>query len=163
MRVLGIDPGTAIVGWAVVEGDRQDPAARGYGAIRTAAGLRPGERLHRIYREVQALIRRFEPDRAAVEQIYFGHNTTTALAVGQARGVVLLALAEAGLEALELSPAAVKEAVCGYGRAEKVQIQHMVTRLLQLPEPPRPDDVADALAVAVAGYARFRYEEAQRR
>lgn len=163
MRVLGIDPGTAIVGWAVVSGERQNPVAEAYGAIRTPAHLPAGARLAMIYRELSELIDRMRPDRAAVEQLFFGHNAPTALSVGQARGVTLLALAQAGMEPLELTPAEVKEAVAGYGRAEKGQIQRMVTRLLGLPEPPRPDDVADALAVALAAYTHFRYREAIQR
>lgn len=157
MRVLGIDPGTATLGWGVVAQEGGRLRTLGSGAVRTSPGKAAAERLAIIYDEVRTLIGRFEPDRAAVEELFFGHNVNTAIAVGQARGVVLLALAQAGLAVTELKPAEVKMAVAGYGKADKIQVGRMVARLLGLDTVPRPDDVADALAIAVTAceYARF--------
>jgi crossover junction endodeoxyribonuclease RuvC len=114
-----------------------------------------------LFSALEALIARSQPTRAAIEQLFFGQNTSTAIAVGQARGVVLLALARAGVPVVELAPSVVKQAVAGYGRADKVQVQTMVTRLLGLPRQPEPDDAADALAVAWAALAGPPWEAAR--
>lgn len=157
MKVLGIDPGTATLGWGVVAQEDGRLRAPDFGAVRTPADRPAAERLVIIYDEVRALIDRFRPDRAAVEELFFGHNVNTAIAVGQARGVVLLALAQSGVPVTELKPAEVKMTVAGYGKADKGQVGRMVARLLGLDRAPRPDDVADALAIALTAceYARF--------
>lgn len=149
MVVLGVDPGTAITGFGVVE--RRSGAIRSleYGVIRTPAGLPLPERLDRLFRELQAVLARHPVEVAAVEQLFFNKNVQTALSVGQARGVVLLAAAQAGLPVSEYTPPQVKQAVTGEGRAVKHQVAYMITRLLGLKAVPRPDDAADALAVAV--------------
>jgi crossover junction endodeoxyribonuclease RuvC len=149
MRVLGIDPGTAITGWGLIEGEGQSLLLVGYGAITTTAQTPPAARLQQIYRGLAALMVEYRPEAVAVEELFFGHNVRTALAVGQARGVALLAIADAGLPLYEYKPLEVKQAVAGYGRADKGQVQAMVCLLLNLAEVPRPDDAADALAVAI--------------
>ncbi len=149
MRVLGIDPGIAITGYGLVEDRGGDLEALAYGDIRTLAGDPLPLRLRRLYEALGSLIESYRPDVAAIERLFFGRNVTTAFAVGQARGVVLLALAQAEIPVYEYTPADVKQALVGYGGASKAQIQAMVRMLLRLPEIPRPDDVADALAVAI--------------
>lgn len=149
MRVLGADPGTAITGYAVVDSDSDRLVARGYGVVTTPADWQLPQRLHEIYRRLQALIAEWRPDCAAVEELFFSKNARTALTVGHARGVALLAFAEAGLPIYEYKPAEVKEAVTGYGAAPKGQVQRMVQHLLGLEALPHPDDAADALAVAI--------------
>lgn len=148
MRILGIDPGLAITGYGVIEGTSSPVAVR-YGEVRTPARAPEATRLHRIHDEIRSLIRELAPDMLAVEQIFFNKNTRSAMAVGQARGVILLAAAEAGMEVHEFTPLEVKLAVTGQGRATKDQVGYMVKSLLSLEDVPRPDDVADALAVAL--------------
>jgi crossover junction endodeoxyribonuclease RuvC len=148
--VLGIDPGTATTGFGLVEEDAEGEAKlMRYGAILTPAGQPMPERLRSIYEDVTALIRAAGPDSVAVEQLFFGRNVTTALSVGQARGVILLAAAQAGLAIYEYKPSEVKQALVGYGNADKKQIQEMLRIMLRLEDVPRPDDAADAVAVAV--------------
>lgn len=149
MRVLGIDPGTAITGYGVVEETEGELKALGYGVIRTPSTQSLPARLQSIYREIAALAAEWEPQAAAVEELFFSSNARTAMAVGQARGVALLALAEAGLDVTEYSPLRIKQAITGYGSAGKAQMQDMVRVLLGLAETPRPDDAADALAIAI--------------
>lgn len=149
MRVLGIDPGIAITGYGLVEDRAGDLEALIYGDIRTPAGDPLPLRLRQLYEALQSLIRSYRPDVAAIERVFFGRNVTTAFAVGQARGVALLALAQANIPIYEYTPADVKQALVGYGGASKAQIQAMVRMLLRLPDIPRPDDAADALAVAI--------------
>lgn len=149
MRVLGIDPGTATTGYGVVEGQHGDIALITYGAITTPASWALPQRLQHIYTQLRALLLQWQPDSAAVEELFFSKNAQTALAVGHARGVALLALADAGVPVEEYKPAEVKQAVAGYGNASKVQIQGMVQHLLGMPELPSPDDAADALAIAI--------------
>lgn len=148
-RVLGIDPGLGRMGWAVVEreGSRVTPVA--YGVVETPPGP-IGARLVEIGLKVEALCREHRPTAAVLERLFFTKNQTTGLDVAKAAGVALLRIREAGIEADELTPSQVKLAVTGTGRATKAQVTFMVTKLLGLPEPPRPDDVADALAVALA-------------
>ncbi|HUX76312.1 MAG TPA: crossover junction endodeoxyribonuclease RuvC [Anaerolineae bacterium] len=149
MRVLGIDPGTAITGYGLVEEVRGDLKLVAFGVIRTPAGQPLPGRLQLIYRAVSDLAEEWEPEAAAVEELFFSRNVRTAMSVGQARGVALLALADAGLDVAEYTPLAIKQAVTGYGNADKMQVQEMVRLLLELAEVPRPDDAADALAVAI--------------
>jgi crossover junction endodeoxyribonuclease RuvC len=148
-RVLGVDPGTATTGYGVVEETEAGLRALAYGVVTTRSRTPMPERLQTIHRELARLAREWEPDVAAVEEIYFSVNVRTAMSVGQARGVALLAMADAGLAVAEYNPSAVKQALTGYGRADKHQIQEMVRLLLGLTETPRPDDAADALAVAI--------------
>ncbi len=149
MRVLGIDPGTAITGYGVVEGEGSDLRTVTHGVVTTPADWALPQRLQEIYTRLRRLASEWQPDSAAVEELFFSKNARTALMVGHGRGVVLLALADAGLSIHEYKPAEVKEAVTGYGSAPKQQVQTMVQQLLGLSEIPRPDDAADALAVAI--------------
>lgn len=149
MVILGIDPGTAITGYGLVEKQGNHLKRIAFGAILTTPETATALRLQQISRELQAIIERYRPDVMAVEQLFFNKNVRTALTVGQARGVVLLAGAEAGLDIIEYTPLQVKMAVVGYGRAEKKQVQEMVRVLLCLSEIPKPDDAADALAIAI--------------
>jgi crossover junction endodeoxyribonuclease RuvC len=149
MRILGIDPGTATTGYGVVEEVEGDLKSLAFGVIRTPAGQPLPLRLQSIYRAVRDLAAEWDPVAAAVEEIFFSRNVRTAMSVGHARGVALLALADAGLDVAEYTPLTVKQAVTGYGNAGKAQMQEMVRLLLGLAEVPRPDDAADALAVAI--------------
>lgn len=149
MIILGIDPGYAIVGWGVIEYSGSKFKTLGYGSINTPAGLEPAQRLLMVYRGMNEIIERYKPDQVAVEELFFNTNTTTAILVAEARGVILLAARLADLEIAEYTPLQVKQAVVGYGRAEKKQVIIMVTSLLGLASPPKPDDTADALAIAV--------------
>ena len=150
MRILGIDPGTALMGYGVVEGQGSREWALAYGALSTPGDMLPEKRLQTLYRGVVDLMLEYKPEAVAVEELFFGRNVTTAIHVGQARGIVLLAAADNGIPVREFTPMQVKMAVTGYGRAEKPQVQAMVRTLLALKEIPKPDDVADALAVAIA-------------
>lgn len=149
MRILGIDPGTAITGYGVIESVQGEMRALAFGAIRTPPGQDLPTRLQTIYQQVSALVAEWRPSTAAVEELFFSRNARTAMAVGHARGVTLLALADAGLGVAEYTPTAVKLALTGYGQADKAQIQEMVRLLLGLAQAPAPDDAADALAVAI--------------
>ena len=149
MVILGIDPGLAIVGWGVVDYAGGRFKTLGYGSIQTPAGTPTEVRLSQIYRELCALIDRYNPSEMAVEELFFTNNVTTGIRVAEARGIVLLCGAQKGLRMAEYTPMQVKQAVVGYGKAEKKQVITMVTKLLGLPAPPKPDDTADALAIAV--------------
>lgn len=149
MLILGIDPGTAITGYGLVRSDGDNLVLEDYGVITTLSGSPLPARLQRIYRELRALIEERSPMAVAVEEIFFSRNVRTALTVGQARGVVLLAAAEAGLAVHEYTPLQVKQAIVGYGRATKDQVQQMIKMLLGLETIPQPDDAADAIAVAI--------------
>jgi crossover junction endodeoxyribonuclease RuvC len=150
MLILGIDPGTATTGYGLVrELENGSLEAQGYGVILTPADLPMPERLQRLYSQLNDIISLHRPMAGSVEKLFFQSNVKTALSVGQARGVTLLCLAMAGLEVGEYTPLEVKQAVVGYGKADKRQVQEMVRILLNLPEIPRPDDAADALAVAI--------------
>jgi crossover junction endodeoxyribonuclease RuvC len=149
MIVLGIDPGTANTGYGVVEQRGGRLLALDGGVVETPAGLPLERRLATIHTRVGELLAEHAPVAVAIEDLYFGANARSALAVGQARGVVLLAAGQAGLPCASYTPQQVKGAVCGSGRADKAQVQQMVQRLLALPELPRPDHAADALAVAI--------------
>ncbi|REK62928.1 MULTISPECIES: crossover junction endodeoxyribonuclease RuvC [Cohnella] len=149
MRVLGIDPGIAIMGFGFVDqiGHRLVPVQ--YGCIQTEANTPTEQRLVQIYEASCALLDKYEPQTIAVEKLFFNKNVTNAFSVGQARGVFLLAAAQRGIPVGEYTPMQVKQSVVGYGGAEKQQVQEMVKRLLKLSAVPKPDDVADALAVAI--------------
>jgi crossover junction endodeoxyribonuclease RuvC len=149
MRVLGIDPGLAIVGFGFIDraGNRLVPVQ--YGSIQTEARIDSGERLLQIYEAANRLIEQYKPQAVAVEKLFFNRNVTTAFSVGQARGVIVLAAVQHGLQVAEYTPLQVKQAVVGYGQAEKRQVQEMVRMLLGLASIPKPDDAADALAVAI--------------
>jgi crossover junction endodeoxyribonuclease RuvC len=159
MLVLGVDPGTAITGFGFVRQEGQRLSAVEYGAIRTAAGLALPERLRQIFSDLNQLLSEYHPDWLAVEKLFFNRNTTTAMAVGQARGVVLLAAAERGIPVAEYTPQEVKQAATGGGRAGKAQVGFMVQALLELPELPTPDDVCDALALALCHLNRTPFRE----
>lgn len=148
-RVLGIDPGTAATGFGVVDRDGQRVRAVWYDCLRTGPREAPAARLLRIATAARDAIEHLKPDVVAIEELYFGDNARAALAVGQARGVCMLAAAEAGLDVFEYAPSVVKQAVAGWGRADKAQVQEMVRTVLGMHEVPRPDHAADALAVAV--------------
>lgn len=148
MRTIGVDPGIATLGFGLVDGD-SEPEIVAVGAVTTPAGVEMQTRLLDLYREVAATIEEYRPDVMAVEQLFFSRNVTNALAVGQARGVVLLAAAQYDLPVFEYKPSEVKLAVAGHGNADKHQMQTMVQIILQLDAAPRPDDAADALAVAI--------------
>ncbi len=158
MIILGVDPGTAITGYGLVQSDGTDLGLIDYGAITTPSNWVMPRRLEHIYTELSRLIEKHRPDDAVVEKLFFSRNVTTALSVGQARGVALLALAQAGVAIHEYTPLEVKQAVVGYGRAEKFQIQQMVKMLLQLDFVPQPDDAADALAIAICHAHSARME-----
>ena len=155
--ILGIDPGVAIVGYAIimVQGDNLQFVA--CDAITTQAGVALPLRLRYIYQQLSELIERYRPQEVAMEELFFGRNTSTAIAVGQARGVALLAVANAGLSIAEYTPNEVKLAVTGYGAAKKEQVGEMVRLLLHLPAVPRPDDAADAAAIAICHAHTMRY------
>ena len=149
MRVLGIDPGTAACGYAIVHESAGRLRALDHGWFKTPAGERPELRLKTIFERVQGLVEDFAPAAVAMEESFVGADARTALSVGQARGVVLVASALAGVECAEYAPARVKQAVCGYGRAEKDQVQRMVKAILGMRSEPTPTHAADALAVAI--------------
>ena len=149
MKVIGIDPGTAACGYGIVQESDGRLEALGHGWWQTKAGERPELRLKKIFDGVAGLVEEHRPDAVALEESFVGVDARTALSVGQARGAVLVACAQAGVECTEYAPARVKQAVCGYGRAEKVQVQRMVKTILALEQPPTPSHAADALAVAI--------------
>ena len=154
MIVLGIDPGTASTGYGVVQRDGSRLRALDQGVIATTAGIPLERRLADIHERVGALLDAYTPAAIAVEELYFGANVRTAFAVGQARGVALLAAGQRGVPARSYTPPQVKSAVCGSGRAAKDQVSRMVARLLGLPAAPTPDHAADALAVAICDLNR---------
>lgn len=158
MRILGLDPGTATTGYGIIDVENGRMQLVAYGVIKTSAGDPAPQRLQVIYQALNDLLRDYLPDTAGVEEVFFGRNITTAISVGQARGVLLLALANAGISIGEYSPPRIKEAVTGYGNADKVQVQLMVRNLLDLDETPRPDDAADGLAIAIAHYQYHHFE-----
>ena len=149
MIILGIDPGLAIVGWGVIEYSGSKFTTLGYGAIETPAHTPTEDRLLLIHDALRELIERYKPDQMAVEELFFNTNITTGIRVAEARGVILMCARRMGVKIFEYTPLQVKQSVVGYGRAEKRQVISMVTMLLGLPKPPRPDDTADALAIAV--------------
>ena len=149
MRILGIDPGFAIVGWGIIDSDRGNIRPVAYGAITTPAHTGLESRLLMIQRDLESLIEKYKPDEMAIEELFFNTNITTGIAVAEARGVILCTAHRLGLKISEYTPLQVKQAVVGYGKAEKHQVISMVTSLLKLPKPPKPDDTADAVAIAI--------------
>lgn len=149
MRILGIDPGVATVGFGIITSERGRQQMVQYGAITTSAGLPLATRLLQIANDVEQLIRQFQPDEIAVEELFFSKNITTGIAVAHARGVILCTAERLQIPVYEYTPMQVKQAVVGYGLAEKHQVMDMTKRLLKLKAIPRPDDAADALAIAI--------------
>ena len=149
MKVIGIDPGTAACGYGIVHESGGRLRALDHGWWKTAAGERPELRLKKIFDGVAALVAEHRPDAVVLEESFVGADARTALSVGQARGAVLVACAQAGVDCAEYAPARVKQAVCGYGRADKAQVGRMVKAILALPSVPTPNHAADALAVAI--------------
>lgn len=149
MKILGIDPGTAIIGIGLIEYKNKKPEILSYGCITTDKRLSSADRLKKLYKELAGIIDEHSPDIVAVENLFFFKNQKTAISVSQARGVILLAAAQRNIKIKEFTPLQVKQALTGYGRAEKKQIQQMVKTVLNLKEIPRPDDAADALAIAI--------------
>ena len=149
MKILGIDPGYAIIGYGVIEFQRGRYHALDYGAVTTNADTPFGERLQQIYNGITAVIQNNAPDEMAIEKLYFQNNQKTAIPVAEARGVILLAAQNHHLPVSEYTPLQVKSAVTGYGQAHKPQVMEMTRRLLKLSEVPKPDDTADALAIAI--------------
>ena len=158
MVILGIDPGIAITGYGLINEDETgEISCMAYGVIRTEGGLSQQERLLQLFTGLNQLIEQFEPVSAAVEKLFFQKNVKSAMSVSQARGVVLLSCALAGIPVHEYTPVAVKQAVAGYGKADKKQIQEMVKILLQMDTIVKPDDAADALAIAICHLNSHRY------
>jgi len=149
LRVLGIDPGIAIVGFGFIDkiGSRLVPVQ--YGSVETVAGTSHPTRLMQVYESIGALMDKYKPDAVAVEKLFFNRNVTTAFTVGEARGVIVLAAVQRGLPVAEYTPMQVKQAIVGYGKAEKRQVQEMTKMFLKLSAVPKPDDVADALAIGI--------------
>ena len=149
MRILGIDPGYGITGFGLVEAQRGQFQLLRCGAITTPAGMDFSARLEIIYEDMKELLEVAKPDVVAIEELFFGQNVTTGIGVAQSRGVILLAIRQAGLEVYQYKPMQVKQAVVGYGNATKHQVQDMTKRLLRLQAMPKPDDAADAIAIAL--------------
>ena len=149
MLILGIDPGYAIIGWGLIRYERGRYIPVDFGAITTSAGTPFNRRLEMIYDDLSALLTRYTPDAVAVEKLYFQNNQKTAIDVAQARGVTMLALQKQGVPVFEYTPLQVKSAVTGFGQAQKPQVMEMTKRLLRLKAVPKPDDTADALAIAI--------------
>ena len=149
MRILGIDPGIATIGFGVVDSDKNGHKLINCGVISTPAHTSLSSRLEQIYDDMCQLIDLFKPEAVSIEELFFITNITTGIAVAHGRGVILLACRKAGLKVYEYTPLQVKQAVVGYGRAEKAQVMDMVKRICHLPAPPKPDDAADAVALAL--------------
>jgi crossover junction endodeoxyribonuclease RuvC len=149
MRILGIDPGIATLGYAVIQKNGPNLTAIECGAITTPTHMHTPQRLRILYENLTELLERLQPDELATERLFFAKNETTAFSVGRAIGVVLLAAAQRSLPWTEYTPPQIKQAVTGYGSADKKQVQYMVQRILSLTSPPKPDDAADAAAVAI--------------
>ncbi len=164
MRILGIDPGYAIVGWGIVENRGTSFAPVAYGAVTTPAGMEFNRRLESIYNDLSGIIAKWKPEAMSIEKLFFNTNITTAIPVAEARGVILLAAQQAGLSVFEYTPLQVKSALTGYGKAQKSQMMEMTRILLRLKEVPKPDDTADALALALchaqnAGNLLYRLQQ----
>ena len=149
MRILGIDPGYGLIGFGVVDADRNNFSLLRCGAITTPPGMDFSARLEIIYEDMRQLLEVAKPDAVAIEELFFGQNVTTGIGVAQSRGVILLAIRQAGLPVYQYKPMEVKQAVVGYGNATKHQVQDMTKRLLRLQAMPKPDDAADASAIAL--------------
>ena len=149
MRILGIDPGYGITGFGLIEARRGNSQLLNCGAITTPAGMDFSARLEIIYEDMRQLLETAKPETVAIEELFFGQNVTTGIGVAQSRGVILLAIRQAGLPVFQYKPMQVKQAVVGYGNATKHQVQDMTKRLLHLEKLPKPDDAADAIAIAL--------------
>ncbi len=149
MRILGIDPGVATIGFGVIDAEKQNNQPIQYGTITTPPGIPLSQRLLQISNDMDELIRTFQPDELAIEELFFNTNLTTGIAVAHGRGVILLSAEKAHLPIFEYTPMQVKQAVVGYGKAEKKQVMLMTQKLLRMNRIPRPDDAADALAIAI--------------
>ena len=155
IRILGLDPGFGRVGWALLDAVGQTLTVVGFGCWETKKGDDFAGRLMEIAEKLRAIIKKNKPDAAALEELFFFKNLKTVIPVAQARGAMMLVAKENNLPLVELTPLQVKQSICGYGRAEKIQVQKMVQLILKLKEIPRPDDAADALAVAIAAVPYF--------
>ena len=160
MKIIGIDPGTATTGFGVIEFERGHIKLLDYGCIETKAGLPPHVRLQQIAEDLEYLVKKWKPDEAAVEEIFFSKNVKTAISVAQARGVILERLSSKGVQISEYKPNEIKETVCGDGAADKKSLQKMVQLLLKLEKKPHPDDAADAIAAALCHASRIPLREA---
>jgi len=149
MIILGIDPGTARVGWAIIDPKKIHKDSAFFGCVTTQKDQTPEIRLKHIYNELLTIIDTYKPDCLSVENLFFSTNVKTAISVGEARGVILLAAGICGIPVISYSPQVVKQTICGFGNADKKQIQYMVKQILKLTEVPKPDDTADALALAL--------------
>lgn len=149
MIILGIDPGIAIVGWGVLDYQGSKFKVIDFGSIQTPSTMNTEDRLCAVYDALASIIEKYKPEQMAIEELFWNTNQKTGIRVSEARGVILLCARKHGLEIAEYTPLQVKQAVVGYGRAEKKQVISMVTMLLNLPKPPKPDDTADALAIAI--------------
>ena len=149
MRILGIDPGYAILGWGILDMKGNHFSVVDYGAVTTDAKMEMPVRLQHLYTQLTAIIEQYQPEEAAIEELFFNNNAKTAIMVGQARGVAVLACVNGGLEISEYTPLQIKQDLVGYGRADKKQLQAMVKAVLNLSEVPKPDDTADAVAAAI--------------
>lgn len=159
MRILGIDPGIAITGWSIIDFDNDGkPNPIDYGAIFTAKGLTVSERLGELYADIREILSKYTPEVCGIETLLFAKNAKTGIVVGEARGVILLAVEQSLLPVYEFTPLQVKSSISGYGRADKKQVQRNVQLICDLDEIPKPDDVADAIAVAIACFDRLRME-----
>lgn len=160
MRILGIDPGIAITGWAVVDFDKDGKGIPiDYGAITTPKGLLVGQRLSELNKDLSQIITEFKPEYCGLETLLFYNNAKTAIVVGEARGVVLLVLEQNSIPVYEITPLQVKSSISGYGRATKLQVQENVKMMFGLEDIPKPDDVADALAISIACYDRLESDK----
>ena len=155
MIILGIDPGTTMIGYGIIKKKSEKIIPIDYGCIKTESKLPQSKRLKIIYQEVKKIIKKYKPDRISIEKIFFSKNLKTAISVSQARGVILLAAAELKVKIYEFTPLQVKQAVSNYGKAQKKQVQRMVKLLLNLDKIPEPDDAADALAIAICATNKF--------
>lgn len=149
IKILGIDPGTATTGWAILEQHKKDLVPIAYGHISTSPKNSTCQRLKEIAADIEEIIKKYQPTEGAVEDLFFFKNIKTAMKVSQSRGVIMLTLIKAGLAVFEYTPLQVKQAVTGYGRADKRQVQEMVKNILKLKEVPTPDDTADAIAIGI--------------
>lgn len=162
MRILGIDPGIAIVGYGIIDVVGNKYNVIDYGAITTPSDMEFPTRLEKIYRDLDDIIKKYAPEDVAFEELFFNKNVKTAITVGQARGVEVVCAKMNQKEIFEYTPLQIKQAVVGYGRAEKHQVQEMVKFMLRLEKVPKPDDVADALAVAITHAASLKFKESFR-
>ncbi|HNW23162.1 MAG TPA: crossover junction endodeoxyribonuclease RuvC [Candidatus Dojkabacteria bacterium] len=157
MRILGIDPGIAITGWSIVDFDKEGKGTPvDYGAITTPKGVLVGERLSELYNDITQIVKEFKPEFCGLEALFFYNNAKTAIVVGEARGVVLLVLEQNSIPVYEITPLQVKSSISGYGKATKLQVQENVKMIFSLSEIPKPDDVADALAISIACFDRLK-------